>query len=113
MADFGHDLWLDDDLDMSMREVDGFLCLGQALKRRLQTPRGGLIDDPNYGTDVTGRLNDDVTPRELAQMGSEIDPEFVKDERVLRSTTTVAYALGVATISSIILTNDGPFRLVL
>jgi hypothetical protein len=112
-VDFGHDLSCTTDLTSDMAEVDGTLQLGQALARRIITPRGGLIDDPNYGYDVRGFLNDDVTSRTLAEVQAKMDAEFLKDERVLQSSTTLSFTSGVLTTTTIIQTANGPFTLVL
>ncbi len=113
-VDYGHDLSCITDLDPAMLEIDGRLVLAQALARRLITPRGGLIDDPNYGYDLRLFLNDDQTAAAVAMIGSGIDAEFLKDERVLASTTTVTFTTrGVLTTVSSITDNIGPFSLVL
>ena len=110
---FGHDLACTTDLDPAMAEVDGTLLLGQALARRIQTPRGGLIDDPNYGYDVRSFLNADVDSATIGQIGAKMDAEFLKDERVAKSVTSLTYTAGVITSTTIITTNSGPFTLVL
>ena len=52
---YGSDISGAADLDPDMAEVDGFstLALAQALVRRLDTPRGTLLDDGNYGMGLT------------------------------------------------------------
>ena len=112
-TDYGHDLSLLTDLDPSMLEVDGLRCLAEACARRLQTPRGGLIDDPNYGFDVTGLLNDDLDTRAIAQLGAGVDGELVKDERIVRTTTAVSFVRGALMLDIKGLASNGPFRLVL
>jgi hypothetical protein len=86
---YGSDLWGISDLDASMSEISGLPMLGQALCRRISTPRGTLVDDPNYGYDVTAELNDDLAPSDLPRIGSNVDAQFKKDERVFSSSTTV------------------------
>lgn len=110
----GYDLWCVQDLDPGLVEVGGTLVLLQALARRIITPRGRLVDDPNYGYDVSGFLNDDLSAADLASIGSGVDAEFLKDERVLRSSTTATLAAtGVLTIASLITTSTTTFQLVL
>jgi len=111
--DYGHDLSCVFDLDAGMAEVDGRTALAQALARRLITPRGGLIDDGNYGFDVRQFINDDASTSDLARIASSIDSELSKDERVVTSTSTIALLLGVATVSSAIVDGVGPFQFVL
>ena len=109
---YGHDLACTNDLDPAMLEVDGVAGLAQALYRRIITPRGQLIDDPNYGFDVTQYVNDDVDQTAVSRCAAGVDAEFVKDERVVRSTTTAAFALGVLTVASVVTPSVGPsFRL--
>jgi hypothetical protein len=111
---YGHDLSCTTDLDPSMAEVDGRQLLGQALARRLQVPRGGLIDDPNYGTCVSDFIDDDMQTSDLARLTAMIDAECAKDERVVStSTTVVLVAPGVLTITINVTDRNGAFRLVL
>ncbi len=113
MADLGSDLSCIQDLTQEMATVSGRICLAQALARRIITPRGALIDDPNYGYDVTDFLDDDVLPQVLRQLGGNIDAEFLKDERVIASLTTVVNSAGKLIINSSVQDGDGPFTLVL
>lgn len=96
-----------------MATVSGRLCLAQALARRIITPRGALIDDPNYGTDITDFLDDDVPAPVLTQLAGNIDAEFLKDERVVASQSTVIFAAGKLVTTSSVQDGDGPFALVL
>lgn len=82
--DYGSDLSCDDDLTAYCDEVGGGsrLALAQALYRRVTTPRGSLLDDPDYGVDVPGFLNNGVTQRELAGLSGAVRNELVKDDRV-------------------------------
>jgi hypothetical protein len=111
---YGSDLSCVFDLDPAMAEISGRLLLAQACARRIITPRGGLIDDPNYGYDITQFLNDDLSPSDLARIASGIDGELVKDERVFASSTTVNFALNTLTIATTMTPSAGPtFALVL
>lgn len=112
-ASYGQDLSCVDDLDDGMTEVSGRLCLGQAIARRLITPRGGLIDDENYGFNVTGYLNDDVDAATLALIQAGVEGEAVKDERVISATATVTFLNGALTIVLALTDGEGPFTLVL
>lgn len=109
---YGHDLSCATDLDPGMVEVDGVQGLAQSLYRRIITPRGTLIDDPNYGFDVTQYIDDDVDQAAISRCQSGVDAEFVKDERVVRSATVAAFFGGVLTIQSLVTPGSGPnFRL--
>jgi phage baseplate assembly protein W len=114
MTDFGSDLSCVTDLDPTGAVVSGRRLLAEAIARRLQTPRGGLIDDPDYGYDVTDFLNDDLSPRDLALMATNINAECAKDQRILSANSTVTLAAGGVLMISVGLTDlDGPFDLVL
>lgn len=110
---YGTDLSCVSDLTAAMTEVTGRTALAEALARRLQTPRGGLIDDPNYGYDVTGEIDDDLTTRDIARIASQVDAECAKDERVISTTTTAVFLSGALTLSIDIRDSAGPFKLVL
>jgi len=109
----GHDLFCITDMDPGAIEVDGRVTLAQALVRRLQTPRGGLIDDPNYGFDVTQFINDDITQATITRMQGQITAEMLKDERVISAVTTVVFSGGMLIITISITDGVGPFPLVL
>ncbi len=110
---YGHDLSCISDLTSDMAEVDGRINLGQALARRLQTPRGGLIDDPNYGTDITAEIDNDMDTRAIARIASRVDAECVKDERVFSSKTTASFVSGSLTLTIEIVDLAGPFKLIM
>ena len=113
MVDYGTDLSDVTDLTEDMAEVSGRLCMIQALARRIQTPRGTLIDDPNYGIDITDYLDADIADSSLSQVAGLVDAEFLKDERVIGSTTSVTSKNSVLTIQSQLQDGAGPFKLVL
>lgn len=114
-TDFGSDLHTPGllDLDPYFTFVDGAAALGEALGRRLVTPRGSLIDDPAYGYDVRAHLNDD-DPNPGAIV-AEVEAELAKDERVRRARAAVTFdaALGALVVVADVLTAEGPFRLTL
>jgi len=101
------------DLDPYFAPVSGWRGLGQALARRLVTPRGSLLDDPSYGYDLRSRLNDSLTPADLAALGAIVTRELEADERVETATPTVAFAAGALRVAARITTASGTFRLVL
>lgn len=102
------------DVTEDFATVSGRTLLAEALVRRLVTPRGTLIDDADYGTDVRRWINDDVDDRIIAgTVAAEIDAELQKDERVRRSTTTASFTNGLLTTTTSIIDASGPFRLVL
>lgn len=89
-ANYGFDLSCVDGLTAELRTVSGKRLLAEALVRRLITPRGMLLDDPNYGTDVREYIGHELTKGALARMKAEIQAELLKDERVIAVTVTRA-----------------------
>lgn len=84
MPAFGLDLHCVEDLDELMSEVaeDDVTGLSEAIARRLSTPRGALIDDENYGIDLSDYLSGHVNALVLAQLRGEAQTEVLKEERV-------------------------------
>jgi len=115
VTDFGADINTPDasDLDPYFGVVTSWRCLGQALGRRLITPRGTLIDDSAYGLDVRSWINGALTPTQVADLEALIADELVADERVETVSVEVSLASQRLTIRAIVDTADGPFRLVL
>ena len=114
-TDFGSDLSCVMDLDPRCPVVTGRRLLAEAVARRWITPRGGLIDDPNYGTDVTAYINDDIKPSDLASLQSAMSQEAQKDERVNSCDVSIEIppaGIGKYTITALLHDNDGPFQLV-
>jgi len=71
----------------------GFDTLGNALIRRLITPRGGLFYDPDYGFDVRSYLNVALTRTKMGELTQGIEAECRKDNRV-RDASAVVTAIG-------------------
>jgi len=67
----------------------GALIIAQAVVRRFLTPRGGLIDDADYGLDLRGYCNRGVTREDLRTLQSRCVAEALKDERVQSVTINV------------------------
>ena len=113
-VDFGNDLSCVSDIAADGRTVDGIRCVVEAISRRLSTPRGRLIGDPNYGTDLTGLVNADMSPREIAALRSVLIAECLKDERIIavEATATLAKS-GVLTVTLLCTSALGPFKLTL
>jgi hypothetical protein len=81
---YGTDLSCVEDVTEDLAEVDPFSpqAIGEALLRRLTTPRGQLPDDPNYGMDLRGYCNRGVPTGELREIAGQIRSEVTKDDRV-------------------------------
>jgi phage baseplate assembly protein W len=114
MTDFGTDISCVTDLADDGRSVTGRMVVAEAIARRLITPRGRLIDDPDYGFDLTAYLNDDLTPTELGALRSGAEQECLKDERVEQAEIeAVLDSAGLLTVNIDLTVADGPFALVL
>ena len=115
MTDYGVDVAMNASMtgmDPAMKSVSGRRALAEALVRRLQTPNGRSIDDPDYGYELLGELNDDIGPAELGRIASEAAAECLKDERVVSCSGTASFVLGVLTVGLVVGDAQGPFRLV-
>lgn len=115
--DFGSDLSCIDDLSPSMAEVSfTHLVLQEALARRLTTPRGFIIDDPLYGYDVRGWLNNATDNKTIARIRGEIRGELMKDERVLSANVAVTVSGNPGSLTMLIQCEGdsiaGPYNLV-
>lgn len=114
MADLGSDLSCVDDCTPEMSEVSGRQCLVQAIARRYITARGRLIDDANYGYDLTQYVNDDLKPADIGRIQAGAEAEAKKDERVLEATAKITLTVAGIMIVTIALTDAvGTFFLVL
>jgi hypothetical protein len=69
--------------------ISGSRVVGEAIARRLITPRGTLAYDLDYGLDLRAYLNDDLGPTDLYTLGSLIEAEAEKDERVMAAEATL------------------------
>lgn len=88
-VDYGSDISIVADIDLSGRVVTGPRLVAEAVARRLMTPNGGLIGDVHYGFDLSQYINDDMGPADFAAMISGAVQECLKDERVLAAEVTV------------------------
>jgi hypothetical protein len=111
---YGWDLSCVNDLTASMTEVGGNIVLAQSCARRLITARGTLVDDANYGYDITQFLGDDLDPVQVGKIQANIAAELLKDERVQSVRSVAILSLGgVLTVTAIIEGASGPFAFVL
>jgi len=114
VVDFGSEISCVQDIAADGRPAVGSLIVGEACMRRLITPRGRLIDDPNYGFDLSGYIHDDMGPRDIAALQVGASAECLKDERVLAADVkAVLSGQGILTVTVSLTTALGPFRLVL
>ncbi|WP_437623395.1 hypothetical protein [Sorangium sp. So ce1151] len=109
---FGADLDCGEDLREDMRLASPRLALAQAAYRRLTTPRGAVIDSPDYGTDLRELLSRGMTSAELAAVPGVVRGELTKDER-FESVDVRTRMLDTATLELVIRcrTASSPFEL--
>jgi hypothetical protein len=101
------------DLSMPSYMASGNLVVAEAVLRRWTTPQGQLIDDPDYGLDLTDSIGDDLSPSDLSQLQQQAAAEAEKDERVLSCQCVITLTVaGVLTVNATILTAAGPFKFV-
>ncbi len=111
-VDFGSAWSCISDVVMPATMATGFRCVAEAIARRWQTPRGGLIDDPNYGYDLSDFINADIDLTDLPQIAQSAGAEAEKDERVLSCDVTIQLIAGVMIVAGPVRTAQGPFQLV-
>lgn len=89
---YGSDISCTSDVDELWSEVDAgsVRALGEALIRRLQTPRGMLFRDPAFGTDIRGMLHVGQTEQQIQALARLVEAECRKDDRVEAVTARVA-----------------------
>lgn len=113
---YGIDLDCVMDVTATLDEVDpqSLTAIGQAIARRLITPRGNVADDQNYGLDLRAYCNRGVTVEELRSLSASVRGEAMKDARVADAKCDVTYAGSRLIIKLAITPQDrsGPFALV-
>jgi len=107
---WGTDLWCVLDVTESLREVDPTrpVAVGQRIARRLITPRGGLVDDANYGLDLRGYVNRAVTPNSLLQLSAQVRAEALKDDAVIDATVELTFDTRSMTVDLTLALADYP-----
>ena len=114
---WGSDVSCAASLDPDVRELAGDdpTVLAQAIIRRLDTPRGQLPDDAEYGLSLRDMLSTGLTDAARRSIAGRIHNELVKDDRL--DTVSVVVESGVAaelTITITVTPVDGEvFRMVL
>lgn len=82
---YGTDLRCSSDLTEQMEEIEdpfSTLALAEAIVRRLDCPRGQLVDDPDYGLDLRSMCNRGMTADALRALGGQVRAELLKDDRI-------------------------------
>lgn len=102
------------DLTMPAVMATGFQVVAEAIIRRWSTSPGQLIDDPDYGFNLTDLISDDLSPADVSQAQQAASAEAQKDERVLGCAVklTLNNATGLLAVTASVTTAQGPFELV-
>ncbi len=100
-------------LDLTGGTSTGRQALSEALAKRLITEQGTLIDDPDYGFDLTAYINEAIDDRALSEISGRVGNEMLKDDRVLSCSVVVSFIGGVLVIAATIVDRVGPFALTL
>lgn len=81
---YGSDLSCVTDCDARFTElaIGSPRIVAQAVARRFQTPRGGVLDAPDYGFDLRPMCNRGTSEEDLRALHSRMHAEATKDERV-------------------------------
>lgn len=90
---YGTDLACVTDITETCDEVDPMSrrAVAQAAIRALITPRGGLIDAPDYGFDVRAYCNRATTAAELRAVADQAAAALRKDDRIDDAAVTATY----------------------
>ena len=109
-ADLGSDFRGILDVYQNLARASGRTALGEALCRRLSTPRGGLFYDLDYGFDLRQFLSAAQPPPGFIE--SQVVAELLKDERVLDVDVASVGFVGEALSLEVVVTDGaGPFAL--
>lgn len=79
--DYGSDTSCTDELRPG-RVVRGPELVAEACYRRISTRRGEIIDDPDYGIDLSDLVQKGLTPGMLAMVPTVVKAQLAKDPRV-------------------------------
>lgn len=112
--DFGIDIDCGPDgLSPTFDLVEGRAALVQAILRRFQTQRGSLVDDPNYGIDLTSWVAKKADSAQRFAWQQQLESEASKDERVVRARARLTFdtTTGFFRFTLTVSTADGPFTM--
>lgn len=101
------------DLSTPSYMASGNLVIAEAILRRWTTSPGQLIDDADYGYNLTDLISSDLSPADLAYAQVQAGAQAEQDERVLACLVQLDLSVqGVLTVTAIVTTANGPFTLV-
>lgn len=98
-TDYGTDWDCVTDINPYGTTVSGPECVAQAIARRLQTPEGGLLDDPSYGYDLRALINTSLSDAEVLSVRTAVEAQCLQDERVDSAEVEVSLTDEVLTIT--------------
>ena len=110
---FGDDITCDpeDGIPATFELVSGRAALVQAILRRFQTRRGTLVDDPDYGLDLTDWVGKRTDTAQLLAWQQALQAEARKDQRVRSARARLTTPSGVLRFTLALETAEGPFSL--
>lgn len=108
--EYGNDFAGATDLDAALRQSTGRQAVAECVARRLQTSRGALWYDANFGTNLTILVNGTVRTETIAHM---VQAEATKDERVEDASAAVTTTADGFSVALTLFDADGPFDLTL
>ena len=101
------------DLSTPSYMASGNLVVAEAVLRRWTTSQGQLIDDPTYGYNLMDLISDDLSPDDLAYAQQQASAQAQYDERVQSAAVSLDLTVdGVCRVDAVIVTAQGPFKLV-
>ena len=113
LPDFGSDLSCVDDCTVDMAEVSGLVQYKQSVLRKLSTPPGSNIDDPDT-IDVKSFLSKALTTVELSAIPGQIKSVLESDEQTQSASAALSNVrFGAFTLKIETTWAEGPFKLVL
>jgi hypothetical protein len=103
------------DIDPAGLEVSGIAVLAQALVMAQMTGPGSVLAVPDQCIDIRSWLSKGMTPTQIQQLGSVVQSQLLKDQRVKAATVIVQYDSAHSTITLLesISSSAGPFTLTL
>lgn len=113
--ELGTDVSTFPDLDPTFAPLIGPRVVAEALARRLTTPRGSLLGQPDYGIDVRDALNEGVSRASLFALKASIEAEAEADPRVAEVDVSLTFDPAAGSLRIVVAgtTAAGPFELVM
>jgi phage baseplate assembly protein W len=88
------------DIDPRFMLIETSRVVAETCARRLLTPRGSLVGDPDFGFDLRDYLGARITNVQRARIVSGVEEEMRKDERVARA-RVVEFRLPTAAVPTL------------